>query len=115
MKLVVGSWFSLPRLGTEEFRSMMKAGVRYEKGMGFMLTPGTDMREAVHLIERAIGERVELYLRCYVCLKEACGSCEYLDVCDRRSVSPMCLCMEHSSSYGSFEAYVSAFEKNLAE
>jgi hypothetical protein len=115
LKIVIGSWFSLPRLGTDAFSALMKAGVKYESGMGFMLAPDCDISSASRAIRRALGEDVELSVRCAVCLAEACPSCPYSDSCDRRVVSPMCLCEEHLSMEGAFENYVEAFRSGLAE
>jgi len=114
-KLVVGSWFDLPRLGTDVFSSLMKAGVKYERGKGFMLTQGTDLRAASHTIEAATGEAVGLSVPCAVCGAECCETCVFRAFCDRRSVSPTCLCDEHASGEDAFQTYVRAFESRLAQ
>lgn len=115
MKVVVGTWFKLPRLGIDAFSALMKVGVKYEKGMGFMLTPETNMSAATRTIERAIDERVELSVRCFICNVDACPNCTFQATCDRGVVSPMCLCDEHSSSGDAFEVYSRNFEAALAE
>ncbi len=115
MKIVIGSWFSLPRVGTDAFSTLMKAGVKYEKGMGFMIAPDCDISAAARAVGRATDEPVDLSVRCAVCLVEACPSCPYSDACDRRSVSPMCLCEAHLSMDGAYENYVSTFRSSLAE
>jgi hypothetical protein len=115
MKVVVGSWFNLPRLGTDVFSALMKSGVKYEKGMGFMFTPDTNLQAAARNIELATGQEVEISVRCFVCAREACPSCQFAEACNRRIVSPMCLCEEHSSSEEAFETYSRAFEARLAE
>ncbi len=115
LKVVVGSWFSLPRLGTDSFSALMKAGVSYEKGMGFMFTPETNLQNAVRIVEVATGEAVELSIRCFICSAEACPTCQFKTVCDRKAVSPMCLCEEHSSSDDAFAVYSRNFEARLAE
>ncbi|HXW37433.1 MAG TPA: hypothetical protein VEJ36_05995 [Nitrososphaerales archaeon] len=115
MKIVLGSWFSLPRLGTEAYASLIRSGAKYESGMGFMLPQDCDLSEAVRIIRKATGEGVQLAVRCVVCLKEACVSCPYDDVCDRSVVSPMCLCGVHSSGEGAYEGYVAAFLSSLSE
>ena len=114
-KVVVGSWFDLPRLGTDVFSSLMKAGVKYERGKGFMLTQGTDLRAASHTIEAATGEAVGLSVPCAVCGAECCETCAFRAFCDRESVSPTCLCDEHASGKDAFETYVTAFESRLAQ
>lgn len=112
---MIGSWFNLPRLGTDVFSALMKAGVKYEKGMGFMLTAETNLHTATRTIEGATGDRVELSVRCFVCLSEACPSCPFQANCNRSAVSPMCLCREHSSSSDAFAVYSRTFESSLAE
>lgn len=115
MKVLVGSWFELPRLETDLFAALMKAGVKYEKEMGFMLTPETDMQSASRTIARATGEAVDLSVRCYVCGLESCPSCGFASICDRRVVSPMCLCEEHAASGNAYLTYMNTFEATLAE
>lgn len=115
MKIVIGSWFNLPRLGTDVFSSLMKTGVKYDRGMGFMFTYETDVQGAARTIGRATDEEVELSVRCLVCLREACVSCPFQAICDRRTVSPMCLCEEHFSTADAYGGYVKAFEANLVE
>jgi hypothetical protein len=115
MKVVIGNWFNLPRLGTDVFSALMKAGVKYEKGMGFMLAAETDIGAASRTIEKATGESVELSVRCFVCAREACPSCSLRAICDRRTVSPACLCEEHFLADDAYEVYVKTFEAGLAE
>lgn len=115
MKIVVGAWFRLPRLGTDAFSALMRQGVRYDREMGFMLRSDTDVESAVITLKRVLGEEVDLSLLCIVCLNEACPSCPYLSTCDRRRVSPLCLCEEHSSGEGAYQNYVKTFSAMLAE
>ena len=113
MKILVGSWFQLPRLGRDVFLLLMKQGVKYEKEMGFKLDGDTDLEGAINLLSSTLGEEVELSLRCFVCLVEACPGCGYLEVCDRRKVSPLCLCEEHTASGGGYRIYSETFRENL--
>src|SRR5438094_10381526 len=92
--ILLGSWFELPRLGKETFLLLMKQGVKYETGLGFKLDGETNLEGAVGILSSALGEKVELSLRCYICGLDACRGCPYLEVCDRRRVSPSCLCEE---------------------
>jgi len=115
MKIVVGGWFKLPRLGTAAFSSLMKSGVKYDRESGFKLGADTDIESAVRTIEGALSERVELSLLCYVCLNSACEGCPYLEGCDRRRVSSMCLCGEHSAQGDVYAAYQRTFLSTLAE
>jgi hypothetical protein len=113
MKLLLGAWFTLPRLGTAAFSSLMKAGVQYDRALGFKVDAATDIASAVKTLSSALGEDVELNLRCLVCGKEACPGCSYLAICDRTKVSPICLCAEHSSGPDAFEVYEKTFAETL--
>lgn len=104
MKIVLGNWFKLPFLGKDVFSALMRAGVKYSTGSGFMITEETDVKQAVSVIASATGENVEIFLKCFVCGKEACADCPYLSLCDRTSVSVSCLCGEHSESFASYKA-----------
>lgn len=114
MKIIVGGWFTLPRLGRDVFSGLMKLGVKYDKELGFRIDSWTDIERAVRAISTAVGEEVEVSLRCFVCLREACPGCPYLEVCDRRKVSPLCLCSDHSSKSDAFEIYQDTFSKTFS-
>jgi hypothetical protein len=111
MKVLLGAWFTLPRLGTASFSSLMKQGVVYDKALGFKMDSTTDVGGAIRTLRSALGEEIELSLRCLVCGKEACPGCPYSGVCDRSRVSPICLCGEHSTGADAFEVY----QKTLAQ
>ena len=112
-RIVVGGWFDLPRLGTEVFSALVrKQGVVYDKSTGFKFDSGTDLQGAVRTL-RSAGVEVELYLRCFVCGKEACPGCPYISSCDRASVSTFCLCADHAPEKSVFEAYTRTFDVNL--
>ena len=114
MKILIGGWFTLPRLGREEFMYLMRTGVKYDKAMGFRLDSETDLESAVRTIRLAIGEDVELTVRCLICGKEACGGCPYAGACDRKKVSSMCLCSEHSPEKGVYDLYVKALSSTFS-
>lgn len=109
MKILVGAWFTLPRLGRDAFAAMMKQGVVYDKALGFKLDAATDLESAVSTIRQATGEGVELSVRCFLCGAEACPGCPYIDVCDRARVSPLCLCEKHSPEKGVSGLYEKTF------
>ncbi len=115
MKIVIGGWFKLPRLGTQVFSALMKQGVKYDTEGGFMLSWETDIESAVKTIGNALSEPVELSVRCYICSNVACAGCPYFDVCDRRRVSSMCLCGEHSAQKDIYETYQTTFLSTLGE
>ena len=113
MRVMFGAWFSLPRLGTAAFSALMKQGVVYDRTLGFKLDSGTDVGGALRTLSSALGEEVELNLRCIVCGKEACPGCLYSSFGDRSKVSSVCLCAEHSAGAGAFELYQKTFAENL--
>ncbi len=113
MRILVGGWFSLPRLGRDAFSLLMKQGVVYDKDLGFRLDSATDLKAAVGTLSAATGEEVELVLRCWICGREACPGCPYLRSCDRTSVSTLCLCSEHAPDKSVFEAYSKTFKDSL--
>ena len=112
MKIILGAWFTLPRLGTASFSALMKQGVNYDKALGFRMDSATDVGGAVKTLSSALGEEVELSLRCLVCGREACPGCPYILSCDRSKVSSLCLCGEHSGE-GAFEVYQERVAENF--
>lgn len=112
-RVVMGGWFDLPRLGPEVWSTLVrKQGVVYDKSTGFKFDAGTDLRGAVRTL-RSAGVEVELILRCFVCLKEACPGCPYLDSCDRASVSSLCLCGDHAPEKSVYQEYTKTFDVAL--
>ncbi|MDA4121892.1 MAG: hypothetical protein OK456_01775 [Thaumarchaeota archaeon] len=105
MKILIGSWFYLPRMGSEVFSAMMKEGVVYDKKLGFKLDPATDLELAVRTISAGLGDEVELTVRCFLCGTEACPGCPYIETCDRSRVSSLCLCEKHSPEKDVYELY----------
>lgn len=113
MRILVGGWFSLPRVGRDVFSVLMKQGVVYDKEMGFKFDSTTDMQAAVRTVSAATGEEVELTLRCFVCGKEACVECPYNSSCDRAGVSTLCLCADHAPERSVFALYSKTFDMLL--
>jgi len=53
-------------------------------------------------------------LKCIICGSPAgCQKCEFIDDCDRESVSELCVCKKCSDSKDSFIAYQNAVKKNF--
>lgn len=113
MNVLVGGWFSLPRIGREVFSQLMRCGVEYDRDLGFRMTAQTDIESAVGVISSAIGGEIDLSVRCFICGLVACPGCPYSGSCDRRRVSPLCLCDAHSSSGDVYESYRLAFRATL--
>jgi hypothetical protein len=113
LRILVGGWFSLPRLGRESFALLMKQGVLYDKDMGFKIDSATDLPAAVRTLGAATGEEVELILRCLICGREACDDCPYNSVCDRTMFSTLCLCSQHAPEKSVFGTYAKTFDMLL--
>lgn len=114
MKILIGSWFTLPRVGRDVFSALMKNGVVYDKTMGFKIDSATDLESVVRIIGSATGEEVDLSVRCFICGAEACPGCPYNDVCDRRRVSSLCLCERHAPGKGVYELYQKTFADSIS-
>jgi hypothetical protein len=91
----------------------MKQGVKYDRSLGFKLDAETDLEGALLTLKSALGEEVELNLRCLVCGAGACPGCRYSTFCDRARVSSLCLCAKHSDGPGAFEGYQRAYAETL--
>lgn len=94
MKIILGEWFDLPRLGKETFlRLVREARLKYEKGRGFKTQADTDLYLLSSILEGVLHEDIELNVKCYICGSEiGCSSCIYDELCDKRRISPMCIC-----------------------
>lgn len=115
MRILVGAWFSLPRLGRDAFALLMRHGVIYDRDMGFKFDSGTDLQAAVSTLGAATGEEVELTLRCFLCGRESCIGCPYFPSCDRSAYSTFCLCSEHSPDKSVFDLYSKTFSMQMAD
>src|SRR5713226_7934548 len=105
MKITIGGWFKLPRMGTAVFSALMKEGVKYDSESGFMLSSDTDIESAVRTIGSALSEPIELGVRCLICWQLACEGCPYFEACDRRRVSPKWLWGEHYEQRDIYDSY----------
>jgi len=114
MKILIGSWFTLPRLGRDAFATLMEQGVVYDGALGFRVDAATDVASAVATIGLAIGEKVELSVRCFIDGVEACPGCPYIDFCDRTRVSPLCLCAKHSPENDVYGLYQKTFVESIS-
>jgi len=92
---------------------LMKQGVTYDRALGFKMDAATDLESAVRTIRSAVGEDVELTVRCFIRGKESCEGCFYAKVCDRRKVSSMCLCAEHGPEKGVFDLYAKTLSETV--
>lgn len=110
MRILVGGWFALPKVGRDVFALLMKQGVVYDKAMGFKFDSATDVPAAARTVSAATGEEVELTLRCFICGRGACEGCPYNSSCDRASYSTLCLCADHAPEKSVFGLYAKTFD-----
>ena len=67
LRILVGGWFSLPRLGRDVFAPLMKQGSSTTRTWASRSTRRPTCPAAVRTLSVATGEEVELTLRCFVC------------------------------------------------
>lgn len=94
IKIKLGKWTRLPRLGGNAFKDLMRSGVRYESGRGFLVDTNADLKKVRYIISGALnGAPVEFIFNCMVCGREvSCRDCSYRGVCSIEDSSHMCLC-----------------------
>jgi hypothetical protein len=104
IKLALDTWVSLPRLGKDAFRELMKAGAEYSTGRGFFIRSGIDLQSAKRIISDAVGGRVYFVFKCFICGREAsCADCSYRSICAVEMVGGRCVCLKCSRE--SLDAY----------
>lgn len=96
IKIKLGRWTRLPRLGKNAFKDLMRSGVKYESGRGFLVDTDADLKKVRYIISGALnGAPVEFIFNCLVCGREvSCRDCSYRVVCSIEDSSHMCLCKE---------------------
>ena len=103
-RIAIETWVNLPRLGTEAFKELMKAGVEYKTGRGFFIRSGIDLATAKRIIGAAVGGEVFFTFRCFICGREAsCADCSYRAICSVDVVGGKCLCAQCAKE--NFAAY----------
>jgi hypothetical protein len=115
IKVPLAGHFSLPRLGPDVFSKLMRqARLKYdrEKRM-FMVEPSTNVTALVAILKEALNDDIIIELPCFLCGKSAgCAECEFIDVCDRASVSNQCIC-KPCSEKGAYKQYCNRFLERL--
>lgn len=107
MKIVEGEWFRLPRLDTDNFRTLMSLGVKYDKMRGMMVNEGTNKNLLVTFLSEVLQEEVTIYKKCALCKNEVdCQNCEYDTECDYHNASSLCLCKDCLKSEENYASYV---------
>lgn len=111
MNIPIGEHFKLPYFGKDLFmRLTREAGLRYDSKQGFLITPGTRLDLLVPILRDAMKEDVSFVLRCFICgTKTPCETCVYNAICDRKSVSPACICDSCRAKNDAFLLYTQTF------
>jgi len=112
VRVKLDEWTRLPRLGTDAFKELMRAGVRYETGAGFLVPRNADLERVRHAVSGALdGAPVEFAFRCMLCGREmSCEDCEYHDVCSIETSSHACICDECART-DDFDSYAENWRK----
>jgi hypothetical protein len=115
IKIVVGDWFHLPRLGKEVFVKLMKnARLRYDAQKGFIVESNTDLATVVSTLKSALGENIEVVLKCIVCgTPVECELCTYDQACDRRTVSRKCICNGCQTGGDAYTVYATTLASKI--
>lgn len=116
IKIVLGSWFTLPRVGSDVFSKLMRqARLKYDRQKRmFMVEPETNVATLMVILKEALNDDVVIELPCFVCGKSAgCSECEFVDVCDRTSVSNQCVCKSCHEGTDAYSKYCSTFMEKL--
>jgi hypothetical protein len=112
VRIPLDSWVSLPRLGKEAFKELMKARVEYTTGKGFFIRSSIDLRGARQVISAAVGGEVYFVFRCYICGSEAsCSDCSYDAVCSVEQVGGRCICQKCAKE--DLDAYAKKWSSSL--
>ncbi|MGQ9781763.1 MAG: hypothetical protein ACUVQ8_05880 [Nitrososphaeria archaeon] len=107
MKIIEGEWFRLPRLGVDNFRTLMSLGVKYDKIKGMLVDEGTNKALLITFLSDVLEEEIKIYKRCALCKSEIdCGTCEYNIECDYFNASSLCLCRECSNGEENYAKYI---------
>ncbi len=114
VKVKLDEWVRLPRLGTDAFKELMRSGVRYESGKGFLVPHDADLQRVKRAISGALnGAPVFFEFRCMLCGREmSCEDCEYYGSCSIESSSPACVCEDCARS-ADFSSYVARWRETL--
>ena len=94
MRISIGEHFKLPFMGKDVFIKLTREiGLKYDSKEGFMITPKTRVDLLVPLLREFLKEDFSFVLTCFICGKTTpCETCVYNNICDRKSVSPACIC-----------------------
>jgi hypothetical protein len=123
IRVSVGQPFSLPRLGKELFKELMRYRLRYERG-SFYVDEKTFIKGVNDVLARVglaieVVEAAETGLRdapkeCFICgVQVLCHECEFEGTCRGRETT-YCLCERHCNRKEDYDKYVAKARQLLA-
>lgn len=88
-----GAWFNLPKLSRNDFLELMRSGVDYKSGSGFMIRESANIADIKNILERILAKRVYVSFNCAICNRETdCSTCEYKYYCPVETTGGTCIC-----------------------
>jgi len=103
IEIVEGEWFRLPHLGTDNFKTLMSLGLKYDKAKGMLIDSETNKNLLITFLTQVLKDDVQIYKKCAICeARIDCRTCEYSSDCDFLKASENCLCskcLEREESY----------------
>ena len=107
MEIVEGKWFRLPRLNTDDFKTLMSLGVKYDRSRGMLVSYQTNKKLLIEFLDAVLKDQIVLYKECAICGKNVdCRDCEYKLKCDYYNASEKCICKECMAKDESYALYV---------
>jgi hypothetical protein len=100
-KISMNKWFSLPWLGRETYSELMRAGLKYDKRLGYQLTSSTDISRALSILSRSLADQVVLVRSCFVCDKPM----------EEESGEEFTICVECMKNQNAYDLYCLRFAK----
>jgi len=109
MEIIEGKWFRLPLLGTDNFRTLMSLGVKYDKSKGMLVDEGTNKSLLIPFLSEVIKQDVIIYKVCAICETNIdCRICEYSSECDYHNSSSLCMCNNCLGREESYAFYIAS-------
>ena len=97
-------------MGRDAFVDLMRAGVEYNKSLGFRIKDNVDLPAVERVLKKTLGEEIIIILRCFICDNSVdCHSCNYKDNCDFGQISLNCICKDCMVKEDSLTLYLGSF------
>jgi len=95
LKVAVGKWFNLPKLDKSAFMEVMRSGIEYKSGSGFMIKESANLVDVKRVLQKVLGKSVYISFNCAICNRETdCSMCEYKYYCPVETTGGNCICNE---------------------